>query len=78
MIDERMLRRMRSRSGSLPSSTSPLVRSESSPDIRAVKDRPATSQDAPPVPYLVGSEPNPSPHRVKRSASFQSSIDGLM
>ena len=37
MIDECMLKSMRSRSGSLPSSPSPLVRSESFPDIRNVR-----------------------------------------
>ena len=79
LIDERMLKRMRSRSGSLPSSPSPLVRSESSPDMRTVTESPSTSQDAPPVPYLAGFEPSPQfSHRRKRSASFQSSIDGLL
>ena len=78
LIDERMLKCMRSRSGSLPSSPSPLIRSESSPDIRTLRDSPTTSQDAPPVPFLAGFEPSPSQHRMKRSASFQSSIDGVM
>lgn len=78
LIDGRMLKRMRSRSGSLPSTPSPLVRSESSPDIRVVQDLPSTSQGAPPVPYLAGSEPSPSHYRVKRSVSFQSNIDGLV
>lgn len=70
LIDERMLKRMRSRSGSLPSSPSPLVRSESSPDVRIMREPPLTSLGAPPVPFLAGFEP-----KVKRSASFQSSID---
>ena len=74
LIDENMLKRMRSRSGSLPVIPSPLIRSESSPDIRTASDKPS----APPVPYLAGSEDSPSHHRVKRSVSFQSSIDGLM
>ena len=70
LIDENMLKRMRSRSGSLPVIPSPLIRSESSPDIH--------EPSAPPVPCLAGSEDSPSHHRVKRSVSFQSSIDGLM
>ncbi|KAL9136596.1 MAG: hypothetical protein Q9175_002188 [Cornicularia normoerica] len=37
LIDGSMLKRMRSGSGSLPSSPSPLVRSESSPDIRTAR-----------------------------------------
>lgn len=76
LIDERMLKRMRSRSGSLPSSPSALVRSESSPDIPTVRDPRSTSQDAPPVPS--GFEPSPSQHRMKRSVSYQSDIDGLI
>ena len=75
LIDERILKSMRSRSGSLPSIPSPLVRSESSPDIRTVRDQPSTNQGAPPVPYLA--EHSLSHHRMKRSASFQSGIDGL-
>ncbi|MCJ1460968.1 hypothetical protein MMC28_011350 [Mycoblastus sanguinarius] len=74
-INERILRRMRSRSGSLPSSHSPLVRSESSPDISTLKVSPSPSGDHPPVPYLAAFEPTPA-HRRKRSASFQSSIEG--
>ena len=74
LIDENMLKRMRSRSGSLPVIPSPLIRSESSPDVRTASDEPS----APPVPYLAGSEDSPSHHRVKRSLSFQSSSDGLM
>ena len=76
LIDERMLKRMRSRSGSLPSS--PLLRSESSPDIRTVRDLPSTSQDAPPLPCLAALEPSSSRHGRKRSASFQSSVDGFI
>ena len=78
LIDGRMLKRMRSRSGSLPLSPSPLVRSESSPDIRTVKEPPSTGQSAPALPCMAGVEPSPSHHRVKRSVSFQSSIDGLL
>ena len=77
LIDERMLKRMRSRSGSLPSSPSPLVRSESSPDIQTVRESSSIRHGAPPVPYLSGFEPSSSHRTVKRSASFQSSIDGL-
>ena len=73
LIDERMLKRMRSRSGSLPVIPSPLIRSESSPDIQTASDEPG----APPVPYVAGSDNSPSHHKVKRSVSFQSSIDGL-
>lgn len=76
LIDERMLKRMRSRSGSLPSS--PLLRSESSPDIRTVRDPPSTSQGAPPLPCLATLEPSSSRHGRKRSASFQSNVDGLI
>lgn len=77
LIDERMLKRMRSRSGSLPSTPSPLIRSESSPDMRNLRDSPSISHDTPPVPYLADFEPSPQlSHRRKRSASFQSSIDG--
>ena len=75
LIDERMLKRMRSRSGSLPSSPSPLVRSESYPDIRSMREPPLTNQGAPPLPFLAGIEPSPSQHKVKRSASFQSNSD---
>lgn len=81
LIDERMLKRMRSRSGSLPSSPSPLLRSESSPDIRTVMEPPSTSQDAPPLPCLaglVGFEATSGHPRMKRSASFQSSVDGFI
>ena len=78
LIDGSMLKRMRSRSGSLPSSPSPLIRSDSYPDIRTIADPPSTSQSSPPVPYLASFAPSPSQLRVKRSASFQSSIDGLM
>ena len=77
LIDEQMLKRMRSRSGSLPSSPSPLFRSESFPDVRTVQDSPSTNQGAPPVPYLAGFEPKPRHHRMKRSVSFQSSKDVL-
>ena len=76
LIDDSMLKRMRSRSGSLPSSPSPLVRSESSPEI--VRDSSLTSQHAHPMPYLAGVEPSPSQLKMKRSASFQSSVDGLI
>ena len=76
LIDERMLKRMRSRSGSLPSSPSQLFRSESFPDIRLAL--PSTCQGTPPVPYLADVGPILGHHKVKRSASFQSSIDGLM
>ena len=78
LIDERMLIRMRSRSGSLPSSPSPFVRWESSTDIPALKDLSSTSPGAPPVPDVAGFEPTPSHRRMKRSASFQSDIDGLI
>ena len=78
LIDESMLKRMRSRSGSLPSSPSPLIRSESYPDIRSMGDPPSTCQSTPPVPYLASYVSSPSPHRVKRSASFQFSIDGFV
>ena len=81
LIDEGMLKRMRSRSGSLPSSPSPLLRSESSPDIRTVMEPPSTSQDAPPLPRLaglVGFEATSGQLRMKRSASFQSSVDGFI
>jgi len=73
LINERMLRRMRS--GSLPSSPSPLVRSESSPDVRAVKVPPSPSLDTMPTPFSSGSRPN-RPHQRQRSASFHSSIEG--
>lgn len=78
LINEHMLNRMRSRSGSLPSSPSPLIRSESSPDIRTVREPASTNQDTPPVPCRAGFESSPSQHRMKRSASFQSSVDGLI
>ena len=68
LIDERILKRMRSRSGSLPVIPSPLLRSESTPD----------PPNAPLVPCLAGSENSPSQHRMKRSVSFQSRVDGLM
>lgn len=76
LINERMLKRMRSRSGSLPSSPSPLVRSESSPDIRTIKVPPSPSLDTMPTPHLGPARPG-RPHQRKRSASFQSGIDGL-
>ena len=76
LIDESILKRMRSRSGSLPSSPSPLIRSESSPEI--VRDSFLTSRHAHPTPYLAGVEPSPSHLKMKRSASFQSSVDGLI
>lgn len=71
LIDERMLKRMRSRSGSLPSGPSPLLRSESSPDIHS-------TSHAPPVPCLGGFEPSLSHPRMKRSTSFQSSNEGFV
>ena len=76
LIDESILKRMRSRSGSLPSSPSPLVRSESSPEN--VRDSFLTSQHAHPLPNLARIEPSPSHPKMKRSASFQSSVDGLI
>ena len=78
LIDERMLERMRSRSGSLPSSPSPLLRSESSPDIPTVRNPSSTSQDTPPLPCLAGFELSSSHRKMKRSASFQSSVDGFI
>ena len=74
IINERMLKRMRS--GSLPSTSSPLVRSESSPDVRVVKMPPSPRLDTMPVPFPLGSNGSRSdrPHQRKRSASFQSSI----
>ncbi len=72
LINERMLKRMRS--GSLPSIPSPLVRSESSPNVRAIKVPPSPSLETMPTPYLVGPRPD-RPHQRKRSASFQSSIE---
>lgn len=70
-INERMLKRMRS--GSLPTIPSPLVRSESSPDI---------SGAVPPSPRLdfmptlwTGSKLG-RPHQRQRSSSFQGSTDG--
>ncbi|KAM0804617.1 hypothetical protein BDR22DRAFT_885299 [Usnea florida] len=76
LIDESILKRMRSRSGSLPSSPIPLVRSESSPEI--VRDSFSTSQHAHPMPNLARIEPSPGHPKMKRSASFQSSVDGLI
>lgn len=67
LINERMLKRMRS--GSLQSSPSPLVRSESSPDIRTVKVPPSPSLDQMPTSPSVGSRPDLG-HQRKRSASF--------
>lgn len=72
LIDERMLKRMRS--GSLPSIPSPLVRSESSPDVRTIKVPPSPRLETMPTRYPVGPRPD-RPHQRKRSASFQSSID---
>ena len=74
LINERMLKRMRS--GSLPSNSSPLVRSESSPNVRAGKMPPSPRLDTMPVPLSPGSSGSRSdrPHQRKRSASFQSSI----
>lgn len=73
IINQRMLKRMRS--GSLPSSPSPLVRSESSPDVRTVKVPPSPGLDRMPAPFPNGTRPD-RPHQRKRSASFQSNIDG--
>ncbi len=73
LINEHMLKRMRS--GSLPSISSPLIRSESSPDVRTIKVPPSPSLETMPTRFLVGSRPD-RPHQRKRSASFQSSIDG--
>lgn len=67
LISERMLKRMRS--GSLPSSPSPLVRSESSPDIRTIKVPPSPSLGTMPPSPTVGARPDQG-HRRKRSASF--------
>jgi len=72
LINERMLQRMRS--GSLPSIPSPLVRSESSPDIRTVKVPPSPSLETMPIPCAIGSRPDRL-HQRKRSASFQSSVE---
>ena len=73
LINDRMLQRMRS--GSLPSSPSPLVRSESSPDVRAVKVPPSPSLDTMPTSLPGGTRPD-RPHQRKRSASFHSSVEG--
>ncbi|MCJ1275622.1 hypothetical protein MMC21_003425 [Puttea exsequens] len=72
LINELMLKRMRS--GSLPSCPSPLVRSQSTDDIRPPKVPTSPSLDTFPG-SLVGSRPLPS-HRRKRSASFQGAIEG--
>lgn len=71
LINERMLKRMRS--GSLPTSPSSLVRSESSPDIRTVKIPPSPRLDTMPTSPTLGSSPNLG-HQRKRSASFSQII----
>lgn len=74
MITEHTLRRMRS--GSMPAIPSPLIRSESSPDMwtRSMSIT-TTPTDAPPVPNRSLSRPNPRPlHQRKRSVSFEANI----
>lgn len=71
LINERMLQRMRS--GSLPSIPSPLVRSESNPDIRT-RVPPSPSLEARPVPLVKVPKPNRA-QQWKRSASFQLGVE---
>ena len=75
MINERTLKRMRS--GSLPSSPSPLVRSLSSSDIRNSIIPPSPSIDTMPTHHTVSRAPSQR-HQRKRSLSFESSILDLM
>ena len=72
LINERMLKRMRS--GSLPSISSPLMRSESSPDISSIRVPPSPNLGTMPT-YCMADSRSSRPHQRKRSASFQGNID---
>ena len=72
LIDEHMLKRMRS--ASLASTSSPLTRSESSPDVSSMRVPPSPRLDTMPTQNLTGSRAN-RPHQRKRSASFQGNIE---
>ncbi|KAL2052614.1 hypothetical protein ABVK25_007174 [Lepraria finkii] len=71
LINERTLKRMRS--GSLPSSPSPLIRSLSFSDIRNPIVPPSPSVDTVPTHHTVGRAPSQR-HQKKRSLSLESSI----
>ncbi|KAL6712820.1 hypothetical protein ACLMJK_009661 [Lecanora helva] len=73
LIDDQMLRRIRS--GSLPSSPSPLVRSESLPDVHNSKVPPSPGLDSMPAPFSPSTRHEKS-HQRKRSASFDLGTDG--
>ena len=71
LVSERALKRMRS--GSIPASPSPLIRSLSSSDIRNAGTPISPSVDSMPTPQLPSRNPSRT-HQRKRSASFESCI----
>ena len=71
LVSERALKRMRS--GSIPASPSPLIRSLSSSDIRNTGTPLSPSVDTMPTPHLPSRNPSRT-HQRKRSASFESCI----
>ena len=78
LINEHALKRIRSRSGSLPSIRNTLIRSESSPEMRTRSIAVMTASDPPPVPRRSMSRPAPrSLHQRKRSVSFEDGFPGM-
>ena len=75
LVNGRVLQRMRSCCGSLPSSPSPLVCSDISPNVRMLKNIPSSSQETPSIPYIADFEPTPIYHRRKCSASCEPGVE---